>query len=278
MAVADIDYETEVQLEEKIGSGAFGSVYRGRWRGRLVAIKVLRAAFPGDAAAELDSFRREVRVLSSLQHARIVGLLGACMAPPHICLVEELVSGGSLFDALHRRSRRRGPSCAMPLAYPRLLQVATDVADAMAYLHQPPAIVHRDLKSSNVLLDAAGRAVMKDRTFMSTVMTSAAGTPAYMAPETFEGQQVTEKVDMYSFGVLLWECLTGEQPWAELSTPMQVIYVVGVLGRRPRIPAGCAAELRSLICDCWQRDPRARPPFAAILIRLQEEQQRLQEA
>ena len=145
----------------------------------------------------------------------------------------------------------------------------------MAYLH--PRIVHRDLKPQNVLLGADGRAKVcdfgiakfKDRTFVSTV-NGQAGTPAYMAPELFDGAQVTEKVDVYSFAVLVWECLTGRVPWADVPSPMQVIYYVGVLGQRPQMPAGCLPALRALIEACWAETPAARPRFQEVLVRLRE--------
>ncbi|BDA41979.1 probable mitogen-activated protein kinase kinase kinase 7 at C-terminar half [Coccomyxa sp. Obi] len=116
-AFTDINFARDVVLEEKIGSGAFGTVYKARWRGRPVAVKVMVASH-SENTTELESFRREVEVLSGLQHDRIVCLLGACLAPPTICIVEELALGGSLYDFLHTR----------------------------------------DLKSSNVLLDNLGRA------------------------------------------------------------------------------------------------------------------------
>jgi len=156
-----------------------------------------------------------------------------------------------------------------------LLGIAADVAEALAYLH--PRVVHRDLKAQNVLLDAAGRAKVcdfgiakfKDRTFVSTV-NGQAGTPAYMAPELFDGGQVTEKVDVYSFGILLWEMLTGRVPWSDVPSPMQVIYYVGVLGQRPPMPEACHPGLQQLIQSCWAESPGQRPIFSEILARLRE--------
>ncbi|PRW56562.1 serine threonine- kinase CTR1-like isoform X1 [Chlorella sorokiniana] len=262
----------EIQLHEQLGSGAFGVVYRGQWRGLPVAVKVLQTAC-GAASRELESFRQEARVLAQLQHPNIVCFLAACTVPPNICIVEELAEGGSLHTLLHGRpgARRR-----RPLPYPKLLQVATDVAEAMVYLH--PRIVHRDLKSQNVLLDAAGRAKVCDfgiaKFKNNTLVSSAggqAGTPAYMAPETFDGKRVNEKVDVYSFAILCWEMLTGRVPWRELAGHMQIIFQVGVMRQRLPLPDTCPPFLRALIEECWEEDPAARPAFPAIRQRLREE-------
>jgi serine/threonine protein kinase len=156
-----------------------------------------------------------------------------------------------------------------------VIQLAIDVAQAMVYLH--PNIVHRDLKSQNVLLGADGTAKVcdfgiakfKDRTFVSTV-NGQAGTPAYMAPELFDGINATEKVDVYSFSILLWECITGKVPWGHVPSPMQIIYYVGVLNQRPLMPSDGSVpkDLEQLIQDCWVVDPKKRPSFDVILKRL----------
>jgi serine/threonine protein kinase len=170
-----------------------------------------------------------------------------------------------------------------------LPQVAIDVASAMSYLH--PAIIHRDLKPSNVLLDSSGRAKVCDfgiakfkRSSLASAATTAstaglAGTPAYMAPEIFEGQAASDKADVFSFALMLWECLTGRQPWERLTNPMQIIFAVGVQGQRPALPedpALCPPELAWLVQQCWQEQPSARPCFREVLARLQGMQRALQ--
>ena len=260
----------EVTLFEQLGSGAFGTVYRREWEGKPVAVKVLQTACTS-GSKELASFRHEVAVLSRLRHPNIIAFLAACTVPPDICIIEELAEG-SLHAKIHgiREHRRH-----TPMALRDVLSVGIDVAEAMAYLH--PRIVHRDLKSQNVLLDAQGRAKVadfgiakfKDRTFVST-QNGQAGTPAYMAPELFDGAPATEKVDVYSFAILMWEMLTGEVPWGKVPSPMQIIYYVGVLAQRPTIPPECYPPLRDLIEKCWSESPAARPPFTSILASLQK--------
>eukprot|EP00890_Picochlorum_soloecismus_P004714 jgi/Picsp_1/5243/NSC_02606-R1_protein len=237
--------------------------------------KVLQTAYTSNSR-EMDSFRQEITVLSRLRHPNIIAFLAACTIPPDICIIEELADGGSLHTRLHGPSGSSNRCRPLPLM--SVLQIGIDIAHAMVYLH--PNIVHRDLKSQNVLLDSDGRAKVcdfgiakfKDRTFVSTV-NGQAGTPAYMAPELFDGANVTEKVDVYSFSILLWECLTGKIPWGSIPSPMQIIYYVGVLAQRPKMPSTAPENLKLLIEDCWQTEPTARPDFKDVLSRLQKMQQ-----
>jgi serine/threonine protein kinase len=266
------DLPEDVILHEKLGAGAFGTVFKGEWGGHSVAVKVLQTAYATDSR-EMDSFRQEIAVLSGLRHPNIVAFLAACTIPPDICIVEELAEGGSLHAKLHGVSGSENR--CRPLPAGAVIRLAIDVAKAMVYLH--PNIVHRDLKSQNVLLDADGRAKVcdfgiakfKDRTFVSTV-NGQAGTPAYMAPELFDGMNATEKVDVYSFAILLWECITGKVPWGHVPSPMQIIYYVGVLNQRPALPSddSVPGDLVQLIEDCWVVDPKQRPGFDEVLRRL----------
>jgi len=286
--LSDLDFDAEIELESLLGSGAFGAVYavrpqqqcgastdmpalsqhsqprvQGRWR-RLgsapVAIKMLHNVDGPDA---LRNFAGEVAVLARLSHRNIVRLLGACLTPPNACMIEELVEGGSLHAFLHGPTGRR-------CTHAELLGLADDIALAMVYLH--PTVVHRDLKPQNVLLDRDfrakvcdfGIAKVKQHTLLSTLSVGA-GTPAYMAPELFSGGGVGERVDVWSFGTLLWEMHTGKQPWRHLTTPVQVIFAIAVQRERLPMSEACPSELAQLMTACWAQVPDERPPFASIL-------------
>ena len=248
--VRTIDF-SELGMGELIGSGGFGSVYKARWRDeageeRAVAVKVL------GEGAESGGFEREVLLLSTLEHRHIVRLLGVARVPGQAagrascaCLVQELVSGGSLQDFLYGAPGRR-------CTYLETLHVASDVVSAMVYLHAR-GVVHRDLKPANVLLDSSLRAricdfgISRERhgwTYVST-QNNAAGTPAYLAPELFGHGRISAAVDAYALGVTLTEMASGVHPWAHLSSPVQIMYAVAVLRTRVRKPRRLRSVARS---------------------------------
>jgi hypothetical protein len=253
--------QAELELYDTIGKGAFGVVFRGSWRGQEVAVKVLSLAFH-EEAAHVRSFKKEVDVLSRVNHPHIVKLMGASLAPPDVCIVEELMPNGSLHDALHKR--RWKPS------YVEILTIVHDVAAALAYLH--PRIVHCDLKPQNVLLTLEDRAKVADfgiakikrGTYIHGTTADVNGTPGYMAPELFSSGKVSEKCDVFSIGILLWVCYTGQEPWADFAFPMQVVMAVAVQHRRPEIPEDMPAPLVSLLHRCWKEEPHRRPSCAEL--------------
>eukprot|EP00899_Mesostigma_viride_P013379 jgi/Mesvir1/22041/Mv18606-RA.1 len=278
--VREVNFSADIKVGALLGSGSFGHVYRGTFCGQVAAIKIIHGANEGIPSSVISSFANEVRVLSRIQHPRTVRLQGFCLQPPNICIVMELMERGSLWKELHERKRR--------FRYGALLSLAHDIASAMAYLH--PRILHRDLKTQNVLLDKSGRAkvadfgmakLMRDSTASMMMMTRSSnfggGTVAYMAPEVLSGKVVDDKCDVYSFGVMLWEIFTGQKPWEDEGVPLQIAMAVAVQGRRPPMPSVCPSNLRKLITDCWQENPEARPNFVTILRRVEEEMQRHQE-
>lgn len=172
---------------------------------------------------------------------------------------------GSLFKTLHGNNHL--------LDFRRRLRMALDVARGMNYLHRRnPPIVHRDLKSSNLLVDKSwtvkvgdfGLSRFKDSTFLTTK--SGRGTPQWMAPEVLRNEPSTEKSDVFSFGVILWELMTESIPWNNLNS-LQVVGVVGFMDRRLEIPEHLDTRVSTIILDCWQSNPAIRPSFQDIIQR-----------
>ncbi|XP_057829880.2 serine/threonine-protein kinase CTR1 [Cryptomeria japonica] len=250
-------------LKERIGSGSFGTVHHADWRGSDVAVKIL---IDQDLYEErLKEFLREVAIMIRLRHPNVVLFMGAVTKRPNLSIVTEYLPRGSLYRLIHRAGQRE------LLDERRRLRMALDVAKGINYLHRyDPPIVHRDLKSPNLLVDKTwkvkvcdfGLSRFKANTFISSK--SAAGTPEWMAPEVLRDEPSNEKSDVYSFGVILWELVTMQQPWSGLS-PAQVVGAVGFQNRRLAIPPDMHPEIASLIEACWANDPRQRPSVSNIM-------------
>ncbi|KAJ4837979.1 hypothetical protein Tsubulata_037847 [Turnera subulata] len=258
----------DLQIGERIGIGSYGEVYHGDWNGTEVAVKkFLDQDFSGDA---LVQFRCEAEIMLRLRHPNVVLFMGAVTRPPNLSILTEYLPRGSLYRLLHRPN-----SC---IEGKRRMRMALDVAKGMNYLHTShPTIVHRDLKSPNLLVDKNwvvkvcdfGLSRMKHNTFLSSKST--AGTPEWMAPEVLRNEPANEKCDVYSFGVILWELVTCQIPWKGLN-PMQVVGAVGFQNRRLEIPEGTDPAIAQIIHDCWQLEPCLRPSFAQLISRLRRVQ------
>ncbi|KAL7617519.1 hypothetical protein Lser_V15G01957 [Lactuca serriola] len=261
--VFDIPW-TDMVLKEKIGAGSFGIVHRAEWNGEDVAVKSLfleQDFHPG----KFNEFWREVAIMRRLQHPNIVLFMGVVTEPPNMSIVTEYLSRGSLFRLLHK------PGPKKILDERHRLKMAFDVAKGMNYLHKRnPPIVHRDLKSPNLLVDKNytvkvsdfGLSRLKANTFLSSK--SAAGTPQWMAPEVLNDEPSNEKSDVYSFGVILWELITLQEPWSNLNAA-QVVAAVGYRHKRLEIPHSVNRQIATLIEACWANEPWKRPSFTSIM-------------
>ncbi|XP_059287455.1 serine/threonine-protein kinase STY46-like isoform X3 [Lycium ferocissimum] len=252
-----------LKYDYKIATGSTGDLYKGSFHSQEVAIKVLKALYLNEDVQK--DFAQEIYILRKVRHKNVVQFIGACTKHPHLCIITEFMSGGSLYDFLHKKKGF--------FRFPALLKVAIDLSKGMSYLHQN-SIIHRDLKTANLLMDE--NQVVKVADFgvarvqvQSGVMTAETGTYRWMAPEVIGHRPYDRKADVFSFGIVLWELLTGKLPY-EFLTPLQAAVAVVQKGLRPTIPTHTHPMLVELLERCWQQDPCLRPEFSDILEILQD--------
>ncbi|XP_042482087.1 uncharacterized protein LOC122062514 [Macadamia integrifolia] len=260
-------------LEElrELGSGTFGTVYHGKWRGTDVAIKRINdrcfSGKPSEQERMRDDFWNEAIKLADLHHPNVVAFYGVVLDGPGGCVatVTEYMVNGSLRNALQKNDKI--------LDKRKRILIAMDVAFGMEYLHGKN-IVHFDLKSDNLLVNLRdpqrpickvgdlGLSKVKCQTLISG---GVRGTLPWMAPELLNGSSslVSEKVDVFSFGIVMWELLTGEEPYADLHYGA---IIGGIVSNtlRPPVPESCDPVWRSLMERCWSSEPPERPNFTEI--------------
>ncbi|CAI0626262.1 unnamed protein product [Linum tenue] len=244
----DILWE-DLTIGEQIGQGSCGTVCHALWCASDVAVKVFaKQEYSEDV---ILSFRQEVSLMKRLRHPNVLLFMGAVTSPQHLCIVTEFLPRGSLFQLLQRNATK--------LEWRRKVHMALDIARGMNYLHHfNPPIVHRDLKSSNLLVDRNwtvkvgdfGLSRLKHETFLVTK--SGKGTPQWMAPEVLRNERSDEKSDIYSFGVILWELATEKIPWDNLNST-QIIGAVGFMSQRLEIPKHVDPRWASIMESCWLR-------------------------
>lgn len=211
----------EVELGCQIGQGGFCTVHSAIWQCTPCAVKKI---FDPVITDELRSeFETEIRMLKRLRHPNVVTLMAVCRVPPALSILTEFVDGGTLFELLHGPPQARRPGGPGECGPATVLPIVQQCANALAYLHAV-RVVHRDVKSQNVLLARGTRPVAKFCDFGLARMKSElctgtmqwAGTACYMAPELFQKRKYTEAVDVFAFGVLLWEAVSTEIPHANM--------------------------------------------------------------
>ncbi|CAA0819952.1 Protein kinase superfamily protein with octicosapeptide/Phox/Bem1p domain [Striga hermonthica] len=260
-------------LEElrELGSGTFGTVYHGKWRGTDIAIKRINdrcfAGKPSEQDRMRDDFWNEAIKLADLHHPNVVAFYGVVLDGPDgsIATVTEYMVNGSLRNALQKSERN--------LDKRKRLLIGMDIAFGMEYLHGKN-IVHFDLKSDNLLVNLRdphrpickvgdlGLSKVKCQTLISG---GVRGTLPWMAPELLNGSSslVSEKVDVFSFGIVMWELLTGDEPYADLHYGA---IIGGIVSNtlRPLVPETCDPDWRALMERCWSSEPSERPNFTDI--------------
>ncbi|XAR55747.1 Dual-specificity kinase [Bertholletia excelsa] len=257
-------------IGSKIGEGAHGRVYEGRYGDRIVAIKVLhRGNTAGEKTALESRFAREVNMMSKVKHENLVKFVGACKGPLMV-IVTELLPGMSLRKYLISLRPKQ-------LDIHVAINYALDIARAMECLHAN-GIIHRDLKPDNLLLTANQKSVkladfgLAREESVTEMMTAETGTYRWMAPELYstvtlrqgEKKHYNNKVDVYSFGIVLWELLTNRMPFEGMSN-LQAAYAAAFKQERPILPEDISPELAFIIQSCWVEDPNMRPSFSQII-------------
>ncbi|KAJ9546540.1 hypothetical protein OSB04_019083 [Centaurea solstitialis] len=264
---------------EILGEGGFGCVYKARLDDSLfVAVKRL----DGGSQDAIKEFQTEVDLLTKIQHPNIITLLGYCVHNETRLLVYELMHNGSLETQLH------GPSSGSNLTWHCRMKIALDTARGLEYLHEncKPSVIHRDLKSSNILLDSSFNAKLSD--FGLAVMDGAqnknniklSGTLGYVAPEYLLDGKLTDKSDVYAFGVVLLELLLGRRPvekLAESQCQSIVTWAMPQLTDRSKLPNIVDPVIRytmdlkhlyqvaAVAVLCVQPEPSYRPLITDVL-------------
>eukprot|EP00007_Cunea_sp_BSH-02190019_P004251 CAMPEP_0174232712 /NCGR_PEP_ID=MMETSP0417-20130205/2930_1 /TAXON_ID=242541 /ORGANISM="Mayorella sp, Strain BSH-02190019" /LENGTH=963 /DNA_ID=CAMNT_0015310809 /DNA_START=145 /DNA_END=3036 /DNA_ORIENTATION=- len=256
----------DVHLVEKIGSGAFGEVFRAKLHGKDVAVKKLLLQSLDEHA--LNDFRQEIQITSNLHHPNIVLFMGACTRPGDLFIVTALAERGSLEDVLFRSGRCN-------LSFKKRLHMAKEAALGMNWLHSlKPPFLHRDLKTSNLLVDADyhvsvadfGLSTIKTKDHEGNTVNGPVGSPFYMAPEVLLGGTHLEPADVYSFAIVLWELITNKEVYdGEFDSFERVIQCVGREAYRPPLEAWFPAGLQQLLAKCWHADPKQRLTFSQVI-------------
>ena len=261
---------TDLKAVDLIGKGTCSSVFHAVWNGTDVAVKrVLRSLLQKEA---ISGFEAESQILFQLRHPNVIQLYGICENQGQMLLVTELLARGALREVLDDRE------AALPWAL--RLGFARDAAAGLHYLHSfdgDRSIMHRDIKSANFL-------VAKDWTVkvgdfgISRILSSddevrqtLCGTMSYCAPEILRGQPYTLSVDVYSFGIVMWEIMTRETPFAGVAAPA-LREAVAKSGKRPPIPQTAIDQYPGyckILTHCLISEPERRPSMKAVLKGLQ---------
>ncbi|XP_036415225.1 RAF proto-oncogene serine/threonine-protein kinase [Colossoma macropomum] len=257
---------SEVVLHSRIGSGSFGTVYKGKWHGD-VAVKILKVTDP--TPEQFQAFRNEVAVLRKTRHVNIVLFMGY-MTKDNLAIVTQWCEGSSLYKHLHVQETN--------LQMFQLIDIARQTAQGMDYLHAKN-IIHRDMKSNNIFLHEGltvkigdfGLATVKMRWTGSHQVEQPSGSILWMAPEVIRMQDnnpYSFQSDVYSYGIVLYELLTGELPYSMIADRDQIIFMVGRGYLSPdlsKLYKNCPKAMKRLVADCIKKSKDDRPLFPQIL-------------
>ena len=255
----ELEFDEE---ETEVGKGTFGDVHRGTWRGEDVAVKFLKGSM-NDSPESVKQFVDECNILKNLHHPNILLYMGACTIGPQYFVVTEFCENGNLFEYLHIIKDNK-------LNYDDARRIALEIAYGMNYLHgfRPP-ILHRDLKSMNVLLDRNTTVKLADfgntRSFQLQ-MTKQKGTFQWMAPEVIRGSTYSESSDVFSFGIIMNEIVTRVPPYQGTDKKDVAKKVVNNPNYRPKFDSKkVPRDWADIMVKCWQHDEKKRPTFDEVI-------------
>ncbi|XP_067319674.1 RAF proto-oncogene serine/threonine-protein kinase isoform X9 [Anolis sagrei] len=257
---------SEVMLSSRVGSGSFGTVYKGKWHGD-VAVKILKVVDP--TPEQFQAFRNEVAVLRKTRHVNILLFMGY-MTKDNLAIVTQWCEGSSLYKHLHVQETK--------FQMLQRIDIARQTAQGMDYLHAKN-IIHRDMKSNNIFLHEDrtvkigdfGLATVKSRWSGSQQVEQPTGSVLWMAPEVIRMQDSNPfsfQSDVYSYGIVLYELMTGELPYSHINNRDQIIFMVGRGYASPdlsKLYKNCPKAMKRLVADCVKKVREERPLFPQIL-------------
>ncbi|KAL6076244.1 Protein kinase domain-containing protein [Balamuthia mandrillaris] len=254
----------DLEMIEFLGGGAGGEVWKAVYQDSVVAVKKLKKGLV-DSPRDLADFCSEMKILSSLRHENVVSFYGACINPPHICIISEYLQRKNLRSVLLDQR--------LELSLPLRMGMMIDMCKALRFVHSN-RIIHRDLKPENLMIGAHFNLKVGDfgsgtispfasDSKKSGYALSIAGSNMYMAPEVYQ-RKYSFPADVYSAGVIFWEVYTRSHIY-EYGLGIDEIVVER---KRPHIPKDCPPVLSDVISRAWDHDPKSRPTFTEILKQL----------
>uniref|UniRef100_A0A8C9T1N6 non-specific serine/threonine protein kinase n=1 Tax=Scleropages formosus TaxID=113540 RepID=A0A8C9T1N6_SCLFO len=266
-------HPSEVTMLKRIGAGSFGTVFKGKWHGD-VAVKILKVTDP--TPEQLQAFKNEMQVLRKTRHVNILLFMGF-MTKPNFAIITQWCEGSSLYRHLHVTETKFDTM--------RRIDVARQTAQGMDYLHAKN-IIHRDLKSNNIFLHEGwtvkigdfGLATVKSRWSGSQQVEQPSGSILWMAPEVIRMQDsnpYTFQSDVYGYGVVLYELMSGTLPYSNINNRDQIIFMVGRGYLSPdlsKLYSNSPKAMKRLIIDCLKFKWEERPLFPQILVSIEQVQ------
>lgn len=256
--IPNVKYE-DLIIESKIGQGGFSEIHKGQWLNLPVAIKVL---FDPKINQDLmNEFNNEINKLFLVRHPNIISLLAICKTNSKLAIVTELASKGSLFDYLHKDNLTK----EIPLEFK--MKISKQLIRTMLYLHEN-GLVHRDLKTQNLLLDDNYNLKLCDFGLMKSIdelnvgSGQFAGTPVYMAPEIFNRKAYNEKIDVFAFGTIIWELFMRKVPYVGCDANEIKNKVCN--GEQLFIGKSIPPKIADIINKCRSYDADNRPSFKKL--------------